>query len=285
MNKTVLGLCATLVALSPASAGPVTFFLQMTASTSADAGASPRVSSSFDSGVLAQTTATMTPLFSTATDLAIVGLANENGSVSGGAIHGFVSAEGIFAGGAGHAAFTGIWSDTLAIGGLPINTPVTIRVTNSLHSVVGLSGAPSNSGIGFFVPAASAEAFVFVNSTTPLQALINTDATSQSSLVTSMDFVFRSGSNFTIQEDLLLGAASFGSSLHPDVLALADASNTSNVFIDVLTPGATLSSASGTQYSSATAPEPSSFVLMGCSLLAYSLYRLRSRSAHGGRGL
>jgi hypothetical protein len=61
-------------------------------------------------------------------------------------------------------------------------------------------------------------------------------------------------------------------------MAKADASNTSNVFIDVLTPGATLTSASGAQYAS-SAPEPASFVLVSSGLLMAVLFFRSSRGS------
>jgi hypothetical protein len=214
-----------------------------------------------------------------------VGFADASGRVAAGQIHGVVSAEGKHDGslgsrgnpieGSGVSDFSGEWVDTLTAVG-PIGTSVNIRITNSLHSLVGLSVLSGT----FFSRADAFSGLRVLQGFNPVDLnLDNADSNPRLDRIISGDFTVPVGSSFTIEQTLTLHASALGSSLNPDVMAKADASNTSNVFIDVLTPGATLNSASGAQYASASSvPEPDSFVLVGCGLL---LAALLFRSSHG----
>jgi len=59
--------------------------------------------------------------------------------------------------------------------------------------------------------------------------------------------------------------------------AQADATHTSLLFFDPLTPGASIVWQSGHDYSSGTVPEPMSVPLLACGLVGVAVRRLRQR--------
>jgi hypothetical protein len=274
----VLGL---ILGLPFAYGGPVTFLQLNESATAGDNNTVGGSSASFNSGMLMQFSL-LGPMF--IQTIGGVGFANASGRVAAGQIHGVVSAEGKHDGslgsqgnpieGSGVSDFSGEWVDTLTAVG-PIGTSVNIRLTNSLHSVVSLS-VPSGT---FFSRADAFSGLRVLQGSNPVDLnLDNPDSNPILLRVISGDFVVPVGSSFIIEQTLNLHASALGSSLNQDVMAIADASNTSNVFIDVLTPGATLTSASGAQYASASSvPEPASCLLTGCGLLACAFF---SRSRH-----
>ncbi len=290
MFRILTSTLVTFLGLQLAYGGPMTF-LQLSQSATVGDNCAAVSKASFDSGILTQPIE-LGPTFAEMTGSGL-GFANARfGKVAAGQIHGFVSAEGTYNGGPcqlqgpshgnpiignGNSQFSGEWVDTLTVGGLPLGTPVMIRVTSVLHADVGLMFAPSGT------PGTHADALATLRvlqggNPFDLKNLDSSDSNPVTLQLTFNDFVFRVGSSFTFEQSLFLNATALASSLNTDVVAIANASNTSNTFIDVLTQGATLSSASGAQYASPSAvPEPATFILVGCGLLVGGIF---SRSRH-----
>jgi hypothetical protein len=235
----------------------------------------------YDSGILNQTSLQHVAAGSGAGSFASV-----QGSIDGSQIHGFVTAtttafiDPLFlVPGDGQAFFRAAWIDAITVGGLAPGTPISIRVTNSLHSSVSLTDG--SSGVtGNLASAFSALSLSFPSNPAlnPKLNLSNTDANPQSGTqTTSTTFNCFSGGTtacFTLSEILTLQADALGLSIKSQV----DASNTNDIFIDVLTPGGTLSAASGVTYSSSTAvPEPSTAGLLLAGFAGVFVLHGRSR--------
>jgi hypothetical protein len=194
----------------------------------------------YDSGQLTQTT-----LSHFLSGSGPTGIANVTGSIGDGQIHGF--AESVSSG--AQANFGGMWSDSIIVGGLPDGTRVSLLLTLSLDSNV--SAVQSGSAA-----LASSILTVFLGGNERVIGLQNTTTDTIDGLqTTSMRIDCFTGplSCFTFIEQLGLTTRSVGQ----DSQAIADALNTNFINIDVLTPGGTITSASGIGYASTTStPEP-----------------------------
>jgi len=209
----------------------------------------PLSSLSYDSGQLGQVSlAHAIALPSTGTVLA-----GAPGLINGNDIQGLTQAQ------SGQARMDAFWQDGITVGGLAPGTPVSLMITNSLTSHVFVEGT----GQAFAI----SDLRLFLNN--PLDLILcNSAATdgggpcntlngtqTASHLVT---LISGNPAPFVLDEHLALQASSNG------IAAEADAPN--DIFIDVLTPGATVTSQSGVNYSSTTStPEPGTagFALAG----------------------
>jgi hypothetical protein len=216
------------------------------------------------------------------------GFALSQGSINGREIHGFALASTSPTGpssmsppNVAQASFGAIWRDSIAVGGLAPGAPISIRVTNSLHSDVALNGVASGTSPDV-VSAFSVLSLSFPGSPAlnPHLSLSNTDANPRpGTQTTSLTITCNSGTGvcFTLDEILNLQAQALGNG----VTAQVDASNTNEIFIDVLTPGGTLAAASGVNYSSTSTPEPATGGLLLAGFAA--VFTFRRRHARGAR--
>jgi hypothetical protein len=142
------------------------------------------------------------------------------------------------------ASFALQWTDTLLFGGLPIGTPIDLMFTDVLHSFTSISG----------------------NGTTELQSdgvlgrqeidLDNEQGAGNGVVTQSVLVSTVSGASLDLTAAMIgiLSVAATGDAES----ATIDASDTANVYIAVLTPGASYTTASGFDYTApATVPEPS----------------------------
>jgi hypothetical protein len=189
------------------------------------------------------------------------------GSVNQGAVHGLAQS-GVGSG--GQANFAGFWNDAITVGGLPAGTPVSIRITDSMHSFVSAVQQGSSAS-------AVSQLEIFFGGNNYFLDLSNTTTNLQNGFQTaSMTIQCSSGplSCFSFNEELALRTASFGVAGQ----ATADAQNTNIVFIDILTPGATISSQSGVAYASTSAvPEPATAVPVLTAIAALLFFKRGKR--------
>lgn len=173
----------------------------------------------------------------------------------------------------GSAGFSGIWMDTLYIVGLPLLTPVDLLITNTLDSFNQVSVTPDTSN------SAQVESILSINSVS--SQLQNLNGGSNGLLTSS--FIFHTFVGDSLQlEHQFVGEATAGTLFQArTVSSSVDALNTSEVFISVLTPGASYTTASGVGYTQQTGtPEVGSLWLAGPVLLVWcSRARHRSRRA------
>jgi hypothetical protein len=93
-----------------------------------------------------------------------------------------------------------------------------------------------------------------------------------------LDVTVNAGDTLFFSMDMLVqaGSTNDGGLIRQSV---ADASNTGRVFLDVLTPDADFVSNSGTNYSSAAAPEPDSTLLLAGFLIGMVVYAARTTNS------
>ena len=162
------------------------------------------------------------------------------------------------------------WVDTLFVTGLPTGTPVLLQLTTSLDGSYVVSGNTAPLSQLIWRPSLNqaltgnvcGQPANYVTQYSDITVFTTTSAPAINSVQT-VDFCTTAGAPLTFEEQLgaqLLGVNTwFGE---------ANLSNTANTYIDVLTPGAGLTSASGVDYSTPSpVPEPSSFLLLSASLL------------------
>jgi hypothetical protein len=201
-------------------------------------------------------------------------------SISPGEIHGYASASGSVSNNtndpfvqynaSGAANFDALWLDTITVGGLPAGTPVDLMFTDNLHSVL------TGGALGDI--SAIAHSQLEVSGLSRIDIFNDVHNSPRSNISESEVLHTVSGATITIDGLLILSAsAGVGPGGALSASATADASNTNDTLINVLTPGASYSAASGTVYSQlTTTPEPSSgtlFLLAG-GLLAVVRRRL-----------
>jgi hypothetical protein len=195
---------------------------------------SPPISISYDSGQVQPVVPLSHEIVLPSTSTVLVGA---GGLISGNDIQGLTEAQ------SGQAFMDAFWQDGITVGGLAPGTPVSLRITNSLtsHVLIELSGSAT----------VVSDLRLFLNNPVDL-ILTNTNTDTHNGTQTASQLItLLSGdpAPFVLDEHLALRAISNG------IAAEADAPN--DIFIDVLTPGATLTSQSGVNYSSTTAtPEP-----------------------------
>jgi hypothetical protein len=184
------------------------------------------------------------------------------GSIGAGQLHGLASTTNSFT----QATFSGLWMDTVLVGGLPTGTSVTLLITDSLDS--GLTVAPG-------ATAQILSSVLFPDMTSDNLSLSNTSSNVQNGQQTaSGEVTIPSGSSLEFDENLYLmviNNATAGATV-------ADASDTNTVSIAILTPGATVTSASGVSYAASATPEPSTAVAMLAGLAVCFLARKQRRS-------
>ena len=176
------------------------------------------------------------------------------------------------------------WFDTFTVVSsiLAAGTPVTAQVTNLLHSIVSETGGNSPGG------ADSTAAASYLQITGP-DLSYNTDIINSyqdpQSLITDISQVtLIVGGTYQLEHQLVVVADAEVSTENlsgTNLVAVADAGTTSNSFIDILTPGATYTSASGANYQTPAVPEPSTFFIAAGGFAALWL----SVSRRGPRGL
>ena len=153
--------------------------------------------------------------------------------------------------------------DVASIGGLPSGTPVSFLITAVLNSSI---SGPSGETYAY-------SDFDFLSKADVTAT--NTDGASNGLISQSAVVQTTSGANLSFVASLY-GIASVND-LTESESATVDASDTANFYIDVLTPGASYTTASGLSYT-AVAPEPASLGLAGGALLVlWAGMRIRKR--------
>ncbi len=192
-----------------------------------------------------------------------------------GGMHGFASAGasadtplGVSGTGSAGGSFFGEWTDTIFVVGLPVGTPVELRLTDSLVSFTSFSGSDSEGDV--LAEASLADVTTGLNAGTDQS---NVDAPGyvpvnglQTQSVILQTFV-GDPLQLTIELSGSALASIFGNGGLQTATGLADASDTENAYLTVLTPGASLTTASGIDYfAPAAVPEPHSlwFMVTAC---------------------
>ena len=226
---------------------------------------SPVKSLIYDSGQLSRTS------LAHAIGLGIPCCANAGGSISGNDIQGVTQAQ------EGQAFMDAFWQDGITVGGLAPGTPVSLMITNSLTSHVFVEGtghAIAISDLRLFLN--NPLDLILCNSAAtdgggPCNTLNGTQTASHLVTLLSGD-----PAPFVLDEELQISVVSSG------IAAEADAPN--DIFIDVLTPGATLTTESGVNYSSTTAtPEPAMALPLLVCLAGFVIHRKRGRRRFSNR--
>jgi hypothetical protein len=159
--------------------------------------------------------------------------------------------------------FQVVWYDTIDITGLPAGTPVELLLTDLLNSTTSLSGN-AHTSIQSYLSLGSQYTQIYNNSGAS-DGLIT-----QSFLVQTV-----AGAQLQLEEELFASSLIIdNSNAFPSSSATMDASDTSDAFINVLTPGASYTTASGTTY--ASIPEPAGLCLAAAGLLVIWAARRRS---------
>ena len=172
------------------------------------------------------------------------------------------------------------WYDTLSIGGLPSGAPVELLVTTALDSAIGTTA----SGIAVSPPGtlgtnseASAQSNVTISGPDGLDQEISVENTGSNNGLNSQSMIIdtKAGAELQLISELD-GFAGAYVDLEGASSATSDASDTANIYITVLTPGAEYTSASGTEYTEASSvPEPRSFWLYAVLLTVICATRRR----------
>ena len=174
-----------------------------------------------------------------------------------------------YVGSRGSATAELFWVDTVWATGVPNGTPVLLRFTFSLDGSYTVSGKSSSTLI--WNPSVSQP---FLGNVCGLPAdyvtQINGDTTEFTNTsapiihdVQTLDFCTTAGTELGFEEQLSLNPGGNA----PAWSAAIDASDTAEASIDVLTPGASLASASGIDYSTTAAPAPPTWLLVLAPLL------------------
>lgn len=165
------------------------------------------------------------------------------------------------------------WRDVLIVGGLPYGTPVQLMVTDYLYSAVstGVSyGRASTNGAVYY------NMQLYGPLSDHLDIQLNNIAPSPV-FVQKVTQVMRTEAGIPLTFLLQMGAIADGAATGGIWTADANAGNTAFANIQVLTPGATLSSESGIDYSTLSeVPEPSSMSLLATAVFAVGAILKRS---------
>jgi len=215
------------------------------------------------------------------------------GSVAPGDVHGIIQSAGLTTnslndpfeqyGAGGSASLTQFWSDTITVGGLPSGTAVDLDITDVLHSL--LSGT-----VGGGVSASARSILTATDGVNTILAnfsIFNSlngppvDNITQTQVIHTF-----SGDTITLFGEFVLSDSADVAYIYPGVLSAssgADASDTNDTFLSVITPGASFTSASGATYVSTAVPEPSSLYTVGAVILALGAYALRRAASSVSR--
>ncbi len=154
------------------------------------------------------------------------------------------------------------WIDHISFVGAPVGTPIQLEMFSSLHGSLTASGAYDYGS--YVLSAADLQGGLSLRTQySPPQPVINS--------MTAGIVNTTVGQSFELEEQLfadLSGGEGFS--------AEADLADTANVYLQVLTPGVSIVSASGAEYSlpsSATTPEPSYLLLISCCLTGLGIFK------------
>jgi hypothetical protein len=164
------------------------------------------------------------------------------------------------------------WGDAITFSGLPVGTPISVVFSMALDGTLGAASADGSTG------QTTADFFAYLNN--PVAALstggeagyATPSGTDQigfpAGSYTAAGTVY-SGQTYALSGGVSLATRAFAQSPNdPSASAYIDASNTVQNFIQVLTPGATFTSASGALYTQVTTtPEPATVQLTASGLL------------------
>jgi hypothetical protein len=151
------------------------------------------------------------------------------------------------------------WADTIYIGGSSLGSPVVVQLTNVFDGLLTYTGNTSVSNDA--VERATLGSVDLLNSYTTAQRI---------PITTQYGYVDTTVGS-TLSLEIFLGIDTGGGNFFDSD---ADLSDTASVYLNVLTPGASFTSASGLSYSDI--PESTTFILVGVGLTA--IWRL-SRAA------
>ena len=168
------------------------------------------------------------------------------------------------------------------VGGLPLGTPVQLLLTAELNSMTQYVGWDSGSASISAASTLGTSALTLQNSNGPHTS--PTNGTQTESVIVDTYSGQQLALGLTFNGQVNDQAAAFGAAFS----ALADASDTANDYIDVLTPGAKYTTASGINYESppkAPAPEPTVLWLIPGELAGLALFVRHRRGRQGWAGL
>jgi hypothetical protein len=159
----------------------------------------------------------------------------------------------------GSGEFIGTWQDSLLVTSTTLSqgTPVDLLLTMTLNGNLSCSGS-----------GASAEAFANFSAGANAISYTNTACNSLLQGTQTLNVATTVGADLQVQGELNIVAAATGVNDFPSTAGVDPPS--SAFFIDSLTPGASYTTGSGNTYftPTVTAPEPSSWLLLGTGLLA-----------------
>jgi hypothetical protein len=182
-----------------------------------------------------------------------------------GGLHGFASADasadtplGVSGLGSAGGGFFGEWTDTVFVVGLPVGTPVELRLTDSLVSFTSFSGSDSEGDV--LAEASLADVTTGLNAGTD-QSNVDAPGYVPVNGLQTQSVILQTVVGDPLQLTVELSGSALatiaGNGGLQTATGLADASDTENASISVLTQGASLTTASGIDYSAlATVPEP-----------------------------
>ena len=192
----------------------------------------------------------------------------------------------------GQAQASIAWTDTITIvsSTLAPGTAVSLRFTLSLHGSLGVSG--DNLAAAHIQDANSADVVATLSPGVQLATpLVESGGIVQGGTFdgnpnfpagdfTTIGLAFV-GTPFTISGSMdgLTQANTEASANTSDVTSFLNAMNTAETFIDILTPGASLQSASGSTYDRVSVPEPSTLALSVATLILVGRRRLPDMQA------
>lgn len=198
-----------------------------------------------------------------------------------GGLHGYASANGSESGatsgtvGGAAASFSGFWTDTLFVVGLPAGTPVQIQLTNVLNSFASYSGGASAS-----VSITESASLSGTRSISSMFSNYDGQTYTPTNGMQTQTLILQTFAGDTLQLTVqLVGSAQNGGETTGalSTFATADVSDTADTVVTVLTPGASYTSASGITYD-ASIPEPASLCLAAAGLLViWAARRLTKR--------